>query len=112
MIAITGHLDVDAAVRDRLPAGTADLQQSTQDNEPGCRVYTIAGDPTHSGRVRITELWESADALESHFAHPNLATTGAALQSEEWLGGSFRKYRIDAEADLMGSDGAPSTIFD
>jgi quinol monooxygenase YgiN len=111
MIAIIGHVDVDPAVRDELVAATADLQRSTQQDEPGCLVYTIAADPADPGRIRITELWESAEALDAHFQHPNFLATGGVLRQAAPRGGSARKYRIDAVADVRGPDGAMSTAF-
>ncbi len=111
MIAIIGHIDVDPAVRDRLVASTVDLQRSTANDEPGCIVYTIAADPADPGRIRIVELWESAEALDAHFEHPNFHATGAALRSEPRLGRSARKLRIDAAGDVRGPDGAFTSEF-
>jgi quinol monooxygenase YgiN len=98
-------------VRDRLVAATADLQRSTQTDEPGCLVYTIAADPADAGRIRIVELWESTEALEAHFQHPNFRATGAALSVEPRLGGSAMKYRIDAVDEVRGPDGKVSARF-
>jgi quinol monooxygenase YgiN len=111
MIAIIGHIDVDPSVRDRLVASTADLQRSTQQDEPGCLVYTIAADPAAPGRIRIVELWESAEALDAHFQHPNFRATGAALTTGPVVGGSAVKYRIDASDPVRGPDGTVSSRF-
>jgi quinol monooxygenase YgiN len=111
MIAIIGHLDVDPSVRDQLVASTVDLQRSTERDEPGCIVYTIAADPADHGRIRIVELWESAEALDAHFVHPNFRATGEASRAEPRLGGSALKYRIDASDPVRGPDGTASTHF-
>jgi quinol monooxygenase YgiN len=112
MIAIIGHLDVDPEARDRLVESTAALQQATARDEPGCVVYTIAADPTDPGRISIVELWETAEALDAHFQHPNFHATGTALRAEPRLGGTVMKYRIDAEAPVRGSDGNPTSVFE
>src|SRR4029453_16368382 len=104
MIAIIGHIDVDPAARDRLVGSTAELQAAARD-EPGCVVYTMSADPVRPGRITIVELWESAEALDAHFQHPNFHATGAALRAEPRLGGSVMKYRIDAVAPVRGDDG-------
>jgi quinol monooxygenase YgiN len=88
---IIGHVDVDPAVRDRVVESTAELQLATERDEPGCVVYTIGADPANPGRIRITELWESAEALGAHFQHPNFFATGDALRAEPRLGGSAMK---------------------
>ena len=111
MIAIIGYIDVDPGVRDELVASTADLQRSTERDEPGCAAYTICADPANAGRIRITELWESAEALEAHFEHPNFRATGAALRVVTPLGGSVAKYRIDATDSVRGPDGTVTSTF-
>ncbi len=111
MIAILGHIDVEPDRRDALVASTVDLQRATQTDEPGCVIYTISADPADSGRIRIVELWESAEALDAHFAHPNFAATGAALRVEPRIGGSAVKYRIDAVDGVKAADGVASSQF-
>jgi quinol monooxygenase YgiN len=111
MIAIIGYIDVDPAARDRLVESTAELQQATARDEPGCVAYTMSADPARPGRIAIVELWESADALEAHFQHPNFHATGAALRSEPRVGGSVMKYRIDAVAPVRGDDGVATAAF-
>jgi quinol monooxygenase YgiN len=111
MIAIIGHIDVEPAVRDRLVASTADLQAATERDEPGCVAYTISADPANPGRIRIVELWESAEALDAHFEHPNFRATGEALRVEPRLGGSAIKYRIDATSPVKGPDGQATSHF-
>jgi len=112
MIAIIGHIDVPADVRDELVAATVDLQNATRRDEPGCVVYTITADPADAQRIAIVELWESADALDAHFLHPNFAATGEALRGATRLGGSAIKYRIDAVAPVRGPDGVVTTSFE
>ena len=111
MIAIIGHIDVEPAERDRLVDSTVELQRSTRQDEAGCVVYTIGADPVDPGRIRITELWESAEALEAHFRHPNFFATGEALRAGTRLGGGAMKYRIDASADVRGRDGTATASF-
>ncbi len=111
MIAILGHIDVEPDKRDALVTSTVDLQRATQTDEPGCVIYTISADPADSGRIRIVELWESAEALDAHFAHPNFAATGAALRVEPRIGGSAVKYRIDAVDGVKAPDGTASSQF-
>jgi quinol monooxygenase YgiN len=111
VIAIIGHVDVDPSVRDELVAATADLQRSTQHDEPGCLVYTIAADPADPARIRIVELWESADALDAHFQHPNFRAAGEVMRAAPRTGGSAMKYRIDAVDEVRGPDGSMSTRF-
>ena len=111
MIAIIGYLEVDPAVRDRLVESTAELQQATARDEPGCLAYTMSADPARPGRIAIVELWDSPEALDAHFQHPNFHATGAALRAEPRIGGSVMKYRIDAVAPIRGDDGVATAAF-
>jgi quinol monooxygenase YgiN len=111
VIAILGHVDVDPDVRDELVASTTALQLATQTDEPGCVVYTISADPAVPGRIRIVELWESAETLDAHFQHPNFRATGEALRVAPRLGGSALKYLISAVDEVRGPDGAATSRF-
>jgi len=47
--------------------------------EPGCLLYAFSVDVSDPGRVRISERWESLEALEQHFATPHMAAFGASV---------------------------------
>lgn len=111
MIAIIGHIDVDPEVRDEAVAATVELQLATRGDEPGCLTYTISADPAVPGRIQIVELWQDAETLTAHFAHPNFFASGDALRAHPRLGGSAVKYRIDATAPVRGADGAATADF-
>jgi len=112
MIAIIGHIDVDPAERDRLVESTIELQRSSEHDESGCLVYSISADAVDAGRIRIVELWESAETLDAHFQHPNFHATGAALRAVPRLGGTALKYRIDAMGPVKGADGTATAAFE
>ena len=40
--------------------------------EPGCRTYAYAEDVAEPGLFRVTELWDSREALSTHFATPHM----------------------------------------
>ena len=40
--------------------------------EPGCRTYSYAEDVTEPGCFRVTELWDSREALSAHFGMPHM----------------------------------------
>ncbi|MGA9279025.1 putative quinol monooxygenase [Ilumatobacter sp.] len=111
MIAIIGYIEVEPDERDGLVASVAELQRSTENDEPGCLTYAICADPANPARIRITELWESAEALDGHFQHPNFRAAGAAFGTVTPTGGSIAKYRIDASDDVRGPDGNVTSTF-
>lgn len=40
--------------------------------EPGSRAYSYAEDIAEPGLFRVTELWDSREALTAHFATPHM----------------------------------------
>ena len=40
--------------------------------EPGCRAYSYAEDVAEPGLFRVTEQWDSREALAAHFATPHM----------------------------------------
>ena len=111
MIAIIGYIDVEPSERDGLVAAVADIQASTEADEPGCLTYSICADPARPGRIRITELWESPEALDAHFEHPNFRAASAAMRGAARLGAEISKYRIVESDAITGPDGRPTSSF-
>jgi len=58
-------------------------------NEPGCRAYSYAEDIAEPGLFRVTELWDTRDALSDHFATPHMREW-----SEQRLALGFFERRI------------------
>lgn len=110
-IVIVGTIEVDPSAREQLIASTAELQQSTRNDEPGCLTYSLGADPVEPGRIQIVEVWASAEALDAHFLHPNFAAVGEALRAAPRRGGGATKYRVDAVDGVRGPDGKASTRF-
>jgi len=111
MIIIIGHLDVEPGARDTLVTSSAELQASTRSDEPGCLSYTITSDPVDPGRVSITEIWESEEALDDHFTHPNFFAMGELFRSVPRHGGSAVKYRVGEHAPVRDEAGNPSATY-
>ena len=68
--------------------------------EPGCRAYSYAEDVAEPGLFRVTELWDSREALAAHFRTPHMQ--GWAEQRAE-LGFFDRRialHEIGAAEDL------------
>lgn len=110
MIIISGWMELDPAERDRVIAESAPLQAATRNDEPGCIAYALCCDPVEAGRVSVYECWESPEALEAHFQHPNFFATGALLRAHARPGGQVMKHRIEVSDAVRGPDG-PTARF-
>ncbi len=102
---------VDPTSRRRLIERSAPIQQATRDDEPGCLVYCFAADPCRDDLIQVYELWESEEALNAHFDHPNYHAMRTMLNDGGLAGAVSRKHRIDASAPVYGPDRAPTATF-
>ena len=48
-------------------------------NESGCNDYTFSVELSNPNVIRVTEQWESMDALAAHFAEPHMAVFQQAM---------------------------------
>jgi quinol monooxygenase YgiN len=110
MIIIAGSMQFHPDDRDAMLEAFGPLQAATQAEEPGCLAYSFSADPLRPDTVLIFEQWETADALEAHFRHPNFANAGATIGRFRRVSGSIKKYRVDAVAGIV-VDGRPSAAF-
>ncbi|WP_321487954.1 putative quinol monooxygenase [uncultured Hyphomonas sp.] len=65
--------------------------------EAGCLDYAYSIDVLDPGLVRVTERWESREALQAHFATAHMAEWRAAFSSLGVTGRSLRLYEADPE---------------
>ena len=63
--------------------------------EVGCLAYDWSIEPTHPGRIRVFELWESEAALAAHFQSEWYLGMRDAIGSFGLLNAESAKYRID-----------------
>lgn len=65
--------------------------------EPGCIDYAYSVDLLDPGLVRVTERWESREALKAHFATPHMAAWREEIASLGITDRSLRLYEADPE---------------
>jgi quinol monooxygenase YgiN len=65
--------------------------------EPGCVAYAYSEDVLDPGLFRVTEQWDSREALDRHFASPHMAT---------WREERERLGMIDREVTAWTAQGA------
>ncbi|MEP0189260.1 MAG: putative quinol monooxygenase [Erythrobacter sp.] len=109
-IVISAQIDLanekrEQAVKDAKPLIEAALAQD------GCIHYDWSIDPSHPTRVNVFEEWESEDALAYHFANNAYGGMIEHLSGVGILGATSRKYRVDAEDEVYGPEGAPTAQF-
>ena len=80
--------DVDAAIALAVP-----IQIASQ-ADAGCLAYAFARDVVRTTVLRISEHWESVEALRSHLAQPHVATFQADLGRLRVVSAAARQYTV------------------
>lgn len=112
MIVVEAAIRVaDPSVRDDVVARSAQIQQATRENEPGCVVYCFAADPVEDDLIQVYELWTDEAALHAHFGHANYDAMRELLNGSGLASAVSRKFRTDAEGPVYGADRRPVAGF-
>ena len=67
--------------------------------EPGCIDYSFSVELGDASRLRISERWESLDALRAHFNQPHLADFQRAIAERRPANTDIRFYSVE-EIDM------------
>ena len=101
MLVIAGRVRLhQAGVEETVRAGSVIAVASRA--EPGCIEYRYAMDIEDSLVLQLFEHWESATALEAHFATPHfLAFSEVLLRAANGEAG-FTRFEVSTAAPLFG----------
>ena len=84
-----------AAVREAIVT----MEKATR-AEPGCLGYAFSVDVSDPALLRISERWESLDALRAHLASPHMASFGRALAKHPPKSMQLKLYEVARELPL------------
>jgi quinol monooxygenase YgiN len=99
MIIVLAQVESTVEAIDSIRGALVEMQQASR-AEAGCEDYTFCqeiGDPT---QLRIAELWESMDALRSHFAMPHMATFRQALAANPPKSMAVKVHELGNQLEL------------
>ncbi len=68
--------------------------------EPGCVTYAFSVDVSDASKLRISERWESMDALKAHFKTPHMAVFGGVLGKHPPVSMDVKLYEVARELPL------------
>jgi quinol monooxygenase YgiN len=71
MIVVNVKAEIDPANLEAMQAGIATMETASR-AENGCQDYTFSVELNNSAMLRITEKWDSMDALLAHFQAPHM----------------------------------------
>ena len=78
MIVVNAIIETTEADITAMKSAIADMEVASQ-AEQGCWDYTFSVELNDPAKLRITERWESMEALQAHFQTPHMATFQAAM---------------------------------
>ncbi len=93
MLIIAGTLTIEATSRDAFFEAVAPMVAASV-LEPGCQAYAFTPDPNDPGLIRLYELWDDQESLESHFASTHMAEWQARAADLPILARETAKYTI------------------
>ena len=95
MIAVLGTFRFPLAALDQARPLMREVVGATLE-EAGCRTYSYAEDVTEPGLFRVTEQWDSREALAAHFATPHMKAWGEQRAALGFFDRDISVYEIGA----------------
>ena len=96
MIIVNGRLELTDTHIDALKPALAAMEQASR-GENGCFDYTFSIEVNEPSTIRITERWESMDALRVHFASTQMGEFQAALSEHPPSNAEVHFYEVERE---------------
>jgi quinol monooxygenase YgiN len=101
MIVIAGRARLHPSKMDEAVRAGSTMAATSRD-EPGCLEYRFAVDIDDPLVVRIFEHWESAEALEAHFATPHFAAFSDVLLAAVDGPAELTRFEVSSAGPLFG----------
>ena len=99
MIVIQVEVVVEPGSADKVRDAVAAMEQATR-KEAGCLKYAFSVDISDPGMIRVTERWESMDAIKAHMASPHMADFNRAIIALKPTGLDIKAFEIAGEVAL------------
>lgn len=100
MIVVSGTFQVDPTKREQAVAVGTKMAEASR-AEAGCVAYGFWTDPNEPTSFRVFEQWESAEALDAHFAEPHMAEFLGALPDLGITNSEIIRYEVSGASKLM-----------
>jgi quinol monooxygenase YgiN len=78
MIVVLAKVESSVEAIESIRGALVEMEKASR-AEDGCHDYTFSQEIGDPARIRIVEIWESMDALRTHFATPHMAKFRQAL---------------------------------
>jgi quinol monooxygenase YgiN len=99
MIVVNVEVVTDAGAADGLRDVVRNMEQATR-AESGCLKYVFSVDVSDPAMVRVTEWWESLDAIRGHLASPHMAEFQRAVGALKPKSVDIKAFEVAREVSL------------
>jgi len=99
MLIVMAEAEVEDGAVDTIRDALQTMEAETR-KEPGCITYAFSLDVHSPTTLRISERWESMEALQAHFKSPHMAAFGAALAKAPPKSMDVKLYEVARELPL------------
>lgn len=100
MLLINGWLKLASGEFDKVQTQAVAMVEATN-QEAGCLHYAFARDVADPDLIRISERWESEEALGAHMASAHMAEFNKAMGTVKIEGADLWLYSAEAVKKLM-----------
>lgn len=101
MIVVNGIVESTASDIEALKEAVAKMEIASR-AEAGCRDYTFSVELNNPNKLRITECWESMEALQAHFQVAHMAEFQQAMAANPPLSLDVTFYEAEELPSPMG----------
>lgn len=99
MIVVNVEVTVEPGAADKARDAVKSMEQATR-KEAGCLTYAFSVDISDPGMIRVTERWESMDAIKAHMASPHMADFQLAIMTLQPKGLNIKAFEVAREVKL------------
>lgn len=102
MLIVIGEVKVESAAEVDKGRDAIATMMAASNAEPGCILYAFSQDLADPALIRITEKWESQDALTAHFNAPHIAAFMKAMGAAKIVSMDTKLYDASGERPVRG----------
>lgn len=99
MIIVQVEVIVEPGAASKVVDAVKKMETATR-QEAGCLKYAFSVDIADPGMIRVTERWESMDAIKAHLASPHMAEFNKAVGALQPKGLDIKAYEVAREVPL------------
>jgi quinol monooxygenase YgiN len=99
MIVINVEITVEPGAADKARDAVTSMEHATR-QEAGCLRYAFSVDISDPGMIRVTERWESMEAIQTHMKSPHMADFQKAIMTLQPKGLDIKAWEIAREVQL------------